>query len=150
MGRMKFMGTILLLLVLVTGCDDSLDIRRDYDFSLTSWYLQSGMRQDETVEIRLTLNREGNYREAGYRIGYIQLEGEGFVHDKNGKELINREIQEISAIAGLDTTDICHQVFTLYYRNEGSDNPEIRFIVVDNFNRERTLDIAWSLKSGNE
>lgn len=98
------------------------------------------------MEIRLTLNREGDYREARYRIGYIQLEGDGEVFGTDGTRLVNRELTDLSGIAGLDTTDIRRQVFTLFYRNTGKDNPGIRFVAVDNFFVERTLDIPFSIK----
>ena len=98
------------------------------------------------MEIRLTLDREGDYREARYRIGYIQLEGDGEVFAADGTRLVNRELTDLSGIAGLDTTDICRQVFTLFYRNTGEDNPEIRFVAVDNFRVERTLDIPFSIE----
>ena len=75
-------GIMLTLLCLLGGCDDKLEVQQAYDFSLTSWYLQKTISPDETVEIRLTLNRSGNYEEAGYQIGYIQMEGSGEVYDK--------------------------------------------------------------------
>ena len=141
------MGCALALLACtLAGCDDHLEVRQAYDFSLSSWYLQEGIEPDETVEIRLTLNREGDYREARYRVGYIQLEGDGEVFAADGTRLVNRVLTELSGIAGLDTTDILRQVFTLFYRNTGEDNPGIRFVAVDNFGVERTLDIPCSIE----
>ena len=107
------MGCALALLACTfAGCDDRLEVRQAYDFSLSSWYLQEGIASDETVEIRLTLDREGDYREARYRIGYIQLEGDGEVFAADGTRLVNRELTELSGIAGLDTTDRCSPFFT--------------------------------------
>lgn len=83
------MGCALALLACTfAGCDDRLEVRQAYDFSLSSWYLQEGIAPDETVEIRLTLDREGDYREARYRIGYIQLEGDGEVFAADGTRLV--------------------------------------------------------------
>ena len=145
--RTFFLGCALALLACVfAGCDDRLEVQQAYDFSLSSWYLQEGIDPDETVEIRLTLNREGDYREARYRIGYIQLEGDGEVFDADGRRLVNRELADLSGIADLDAADPCRQVFTLFYRNTGEDNPEIRFVAVDNFRVERTLDIPFSIE----
>lgn len=145
--RTFFVGCALALLACVfAGCDDRLEVQQAYDFSLSSWYLQEGIAPDETVEIRLTLNREGDYREARYRIGYIQLEGEGEVFDKDGCRLVNRELTDLSGIAKVDATDPFRQVFTLFYKNVGEDNPEIRFVAVDNFGVERTLDIPFSIR----
>ena len=115
-------GIMLTLLCLLGGCDDKLEVQQAYDFSLTSWYLQKTISPDETVEIRLTLNRSGNYEEAGYQIGYIQIEGSGEVYDKS---------------------DPCRQVFTLFYHNRSSKNAEIKFVIADNFHQERELDISF-------
>ena len=98
---------------------------------------------DETVEIRLTLNRSGNYEEAGYQIGYIQMEGSGEVYDKKKVYLVNREMQPLDSIAELDDSDPCRQVFTLFYHNRSSKNAEIKFVIADNFHQERELDISF-------
>ena len=131
-------GIMLTLLCLLGGCDDKLEVQQAYDFSLTSWYLQKTISPDETVEIRLTLNRSGNYEEAGYQIGYIQMEGSGEV---------NREMQPLDSIAELDDSDPCRQVFTLFYHNRSSKNAEIKFVIADNFHQERELDISFQSKT---
>ena len=123
---------MLTLLCLLGGCDDKLEVQQAYDFSLTSWYLQKTISPDETVEIRLTLNRSGNYEEAGYQIGYIQMEGSG---------------EPLDSIAELDDSDPCRQVFTLFYHNRSSKNAEIKFVIADNFHQERELDISFQSKT---
>lgn len=134
---------MLTLLCLLGSCDDKLEVQQAYDFSLTSWYLQKNISPDETVEIRLTLNRSGNYEEARYQIGYIQMEGSGEVYDKKNVRLVNREMQPLDSIAELDGSDPCRQVFTLFYRNRSSKNAEIKFVVTDNFHQKRELDVSF-------
>lgn len=140
--RLIASSVMLMLLCLLGSCDDKLEVQQAYDFSLTSWYLQNTISQNETVEIRLTLNRSGNYEEADYKIGYIQIAGSGEVYDKKKVRLVNREMQPLDSIAQLDDTDPCHQVFTLFYHNGSGKNAEIKFVVTDNFGQERDLDIA--------
>lgn len=56
------MGCALALLACTfAGCDDRLEVRQAYDFSLSSWYLQEGIAPDETVEIRNKLDRDYLY-----------------------------------------------------------------------------------------
>ena len=128
-------GIMLTLLCLLGGCDDKLEVQQAYDFSLTSWYLQKTISPDETVEIRLTLNRSGNYEEAGE------------VYDKKKVYLVNREMQPLDSIAELDDSDPCRQVFTLFYHNRSSKNAEIKFVIADNFHQERELDISFQSKT---
>ena len=125
-------GIMLTLLCLLGGCDDKLEVQQAYDFSLTSWYLQKTISPDETVEIRLTLNRSGN---------------SGEVYDKKKVYLVNREMQPLDSIAELDDSDPCRQVFTLFYHNRSSKNAEIKFVIADNFHQERELDISFQSKT---
>lgn len=141
---------MLTLLCLLDSCDDKLEVQQAYAFSLTSWYIQETISPDETVEIRLTLNRTGDYKEASYNLGYIQMEGSGEVYDKKNVRLVNREMQPLDSIAELDSSDPCHQVFTLFYRNKSSKNVEIKFVVVDNFGQEKDLDITFATETKNE
>ena len=141
----KCIGALLAALAF-SSCNDGIDIRQDYDFSLSSWYLQKQIATGETVEIRFYLAREGDYEKAEYEIGYIQMEGKGEVTDSEGIKLVNREVRPLTEVPGLDTENPVKQVFTLFYRNTGEDNPEIRFVAVDNFRVERTLDIPFSIE----
>ena len=141
---------MLTLLGLLGSCDDKLEVQQAYDFSLTSWYLQKTISPDETVEIRLTLNRTGDYEEASYNIGYIQMEGSGEVYDKKNVYLVSREMQPLDSIAELDSDDPCRQVFTLFYHNRSSKNAEIKFVVTDNFGQERDLDISLGTENETE
>ena len=88
-----------LFAVLAFGsCNDAIDIRQDYDFSLSSWYLQEQIETGETVEIRFYLDREGDYEKAEYEIGYIQMEGKGEVTDSEGVRLVNREVRPLAEV----------------------------------------------------
>ena len=42
-----------------SSCNDGIDIRQGYDFSLSSWYLQKQIATGETVEIRFYLEKQG-------------------------------------------------------------------------------------------
>ena len=151
MTRILAIGcTAALAVLFLYACNDKLDVQQEYDFSLSCWHLQSAIRKDESVEMRLTLNRSGNFRDTRYYIGYIQMEGKGEVYDKNGTRLVNRELHELEAITDLDQSAPSEQVFTLFYKSLSSKSSQIRLVVVDSFNQERTLDIAFENNSEEE
>lgn len=129
--------------LLTVSCDDQLDIQQGYDFSLTSWYLQSAIESNEEVEIRFYLDRTGNWNGADYRIGYVQIEGRGEVYDGEGIRLVNREMHELAAIPGLDKQNPNRYVFTLFYRNLSEKRAEVKFVVTDNFGKERELTVKF-------
>ena len=133
-----------LFAVLVFGsCNDDIDIRQDYDFSLSSWYLQEQIETGETVEIRFYLDREGDYEKAEYEIGYIQMEGKGEVTDSEGVRLVNREVRPLAEVPELDRENPVRQVFTLFYRSTSARRSELKFFVRDNFGQERELTVTF-------
>lgn len=138
-----------LVAVLALGsCDDGIEIRQDYDFRLSSWYLQKQIATGETVEIRFYLDREGDYEKAEYEIGYIQVEGKGEVSDSEGTKLVNREVKPLAEVSGLDTENPVKQVFTLFYRSTSAKRSELKFFVRDNFGQEREMTVTFDTESG--
>ena len=133
----------LLAALAFSSCNDEIDIRQDYDFSLSSWYLQKQIATGETVEIRFYLDREGDYEKAEYEIGYIQMEGKGEVFDSEGVKLINREVRPLTEVPGLDTENPVRQIFTLFYRSTSAGRSELKFFVRDNFGQERELAVTF-------
>lgn len=133
-----------LFAVLAFGsCNDDIDIRQDYDFSLSSWYLQEQIETGETVEIRFYLDREGDYEKAEYEIGYIQMEGKGEVTDSEGVRLVNQEVRPLAEVPELDRKNPVRQVFTLFYRSTSARRSELKFFVRDNFGQERELAVTF-------
>lgn len=139
---------LLLSFLLLCSCNDGVDIKQDYDFSLSSWYLQKQVEMGETVEIRFYLTRKGDYDKARYELGYIQMDGKGEVFDSEGTRLINREVIPLDAVPDLDTTNPKKQVFTLFYRSTSTKRSELKFFLRDNFNQEREMNITFDVQSG--
>ena len=146
MGIMKIITSCTFALLAGLGlaaCNDKIDVKQDYDFALSCWHLPSEIVPGEQVEIRFTLTRQGDFKGAEYYIGYIQLEGKGKVTDRTDMPLVSREIYELQTVSGLDADDPYRQVFTLYYTALSDERTEVRFVVVDNFGRERKLEVAF-------
>ena len=136
--------TFALLAVLgLAACNDKIDVKQNYDFSLSCWHLPAEITPGERVEIRFTLTRQGDFKGAEYRIGYIQLEGDGQVADRTERPLVSREMYELQTVSGLDAGDPYRQVFTLYYTAASDERSELRFVVEDNFGRERKLEVSF-------
>lgn len=131
--------TIALSVLLFTSCNDKLNVQQDFDFTLTSWYLQKNIAVGEEVEIRFTLNRSGDWKGAEYSFGYVQLSGDGVVEDIDHNRLKDRETYPLNSIPGLLDSDPLAQTFTLYYLCLSEVRTELKFIVTDNFGIERVL-----------
>ncbi|WP_419523004.1 TraQ conjugal transfer family protein [Alistipes finegoldii] len=146
MGIMKIITSCTFALLAGLGlaaCNDKIDVKQDYDFALSCWHLPSEIVPGEQVEIRFTLTRQGDFKGAEYYIGYIQLEGKGKVTDRTDMPLVSREIYELQTVSGLDADDPYRQVFTLYYTALSDERTKLRFVVEDNFGRERKLEVSF-------
>ena len=63
--------------VIFTSCIETIDVFQAYNFSLTTMPVQKRIQQGETAEIRCTLNKAGNYKNAKFYISYFQPDGKG-------------------------------------------------------------------------
>ena len=62
---------IVAALVLVTACNDSLDIQQAYPFTVETLPVPKKLKVGETAEIRCQLVRGGDYQPTTYQIRYF-------------------------------------------------------------------------------
>ena len=75
---------IVAALVLVTACNDSLDIQQAYPFTIETLPVPKKLKVGETAEIRCQLVRDGRYLPTTYQIRYFQPDGKGTLKMDNG------------------------------------------------------------------
>ena len=63
--------------LLACACNDDLDIRNDYEFTVTHLPVPKRLKKGETAEIRLELVRSGSYANAKYYVRFFQPDGKG-------------------------------------------------------------------------
>ena len=125
MASYKFIPLILISvmigdILLLCSCNDSLDIKNDYYFDLSIMPVQSKIMQDETVEIRCTLTREGIYDDAKYYIRYFQSNGTGKLKVNDGTELVPNDSYLLPA-----------DRFNLYYTSNCEEQQTFDIYITD-------------------
>jgi hypothetical protein len=81
--RLHLQASFMLLAMLVcsvvlTSCEkDELDIRQNYPFEVQVMPVPKEVTNGQTVEIRITVQRSGNFSDAKYFIRYFQFDGQG-------------------------------------------------------------------------
>ena len=83
---------IVAALVLVTACNDSLDIQQAYPFSIETLPVPKRLKVGETAEIRCQLVREGYYQPTTYRIRYFQPDGKGKLEMAGGTVFLPNDL----------------------------------------------------------
>ena len=122
----------LLLGVVVCGCNNELDIQQDYSFDLVTLPVQNKIAQGETAEIRCTLVREGEFKQAQYFIRYFQPDGKGQLKMENGTVLLPNDVYPLEKM-----------VFRLYYTSHSTDQQSIDIYIEDNFGQVVQKTFSW-------
>lgn len=134
LGISLFIGVIACLL---SSCDNEVDIRQAYPFSVETMPVQTKIVRGETAEIRCTLRREGRYDDARYTIRYFQPDGKGSLRMDDGTVFLPN-----------DRYPLDREVFRLYYTSASSDQQTIDIYVEDNFGQ--VLQLTFDFNNDNK
>ncbi|WP_373722364.1 MULTISPECIES: DUF3872 domain-containing protein [Bacteroidales] len=126
------MGVLTLAVFCLYGCDNKLDIQQAYSFDLYCMPVQEKIAQDETVEIRCRLVKEGDYQQARYFIRYFQPNGRGELRLDNGTKLLPN-----------DRYPLTKEAFRLYYTSRTTDQQVIDVYIEDGFGQVVQKTFSW-------
>ena len=124
--------TLFVAGVMLTSCNDKLDVLQAYDFNLTTMPVQKRIQQGETAEIRCQLNKSGNYDNAKFYISYFQPDGKGELKMDDG-----------TLFAPNDFYELDRDVFRLYYTSHCTDQQQIDVYIYDNFGQRYDISISF-------
>lgn len=122
-----FIGTIL------NSCQDNdLEIEQNFPFEVQVMPVPSKIKENETVEIRISLETVSNFSETKYSIRYFQYEG-------NGK------LQHYSDLPYLpnDEHPLPQKQFRLYYTAESVESHKFSIWIKDSFGNEKKIDFEF-------
>jgi hypothetical protein len=126
----------LLLAAIVCACNDGLDITQKYAFDLLVMPYPEKMVKDETVEIRCTLTKEGNYTGTKYFIRYFQTDGKGELRLDDGRVLTPNDLFPLTK-----------ETFRLYYTSQCTDQQNLDIYIEDNFGQVVQKSFSFSNES---
>ena len=119
---------IVAALVLVTACNDSLDIQQAYPFTVETLPVPKKLKVGETAEIRCQLVRGGDYQPTTYQIRYFQPDGKG----------------------KLDLYPLEKETFRLYYTSASTDQQTIDIYIIDSFGQMQQVSFSFNNDSSEE
>ncbi len=137
--RLGFSFFIGMMSCLLSSCDNELEVRQAYLFTLETMPVQTKIVKGETAEIRCTLHREGRYDEARYTIRYFQPDGKGTLRMDDGTVFLPN-----------DRYPLDREVFRLYYTSASTDQQTIDIYVEDNFGQVVQLTFDFNNESKDE
>ena len=105
----------------LVACDNELDIRQEYPFTVETMPVADEITDGETVEIRLEIKPEGNFAGTVYTLRYFQPDGKGTLRMDDGMVLLPN-----------DRYPLDREVFRLYYTSESENQQTIDIYFEDN------------------
>ena len=126
---------ILTASVSLVSCskDDELEIQNDFPFEVKVMPVPKDIASGQTVEIRITIQRTGNYSNTQYFLRYFQFDGQG-------------TLKYFDAIPYLpnDLYQLPQTQFRLYYTSASTVSQSFDIWISDSFGNEKQISFQFN------
>ena len=117
----------------LVACDNELDIRQEYPFTVESMPVADEIVNGETVEIRLEIKPEGNFSGTVYTLRYFQPDGKGSLKMEDG-----------TVLKPNDRYLLNEWKFRLYYTSASTETQTLTVVVEDNFGKSYEMEFSFN------
>ena len=126
---------ILTSSVTLVSCskDDELEIRNDFPFEVQVMPVPKDVSNGQTVEIRMTIKRSGNYSNTQYFIRYFQFDGQGTLRYYNEPAYLPNDLYLLPT-----------EQFRLYYTSTSTVSQSFDVWISDSFGNEKKLNFQFN------
>ena len=126
---------ILTSSVTLVSCskDDELEIRNDFPFEVQVMPVPKDVSNGQTVEIRITIKRSGNYSNTQYFIRYFQFDGQGTLRYYNEPAYLPNDLYLLPT-----------EQFRLYYTSTSTVSQSFDVWISDSFGNEKKLNFQFN------
>lgn len=133
-GSLPVLLAVLLSSITLVSCDkDELEIQNDFPFEVQVMPVPSDIFIGQTVEIRLTIQRTGNYTGTQYFIRYFQFDGHGTLKYYNQPAYQPNDLYPLPS-----------EQFRLYYTAQSTVTQSFDIWISDNFGNEKKLSFQFN------
>ena len=125
---------ILISSVTLVSCskDDELEIQNDFPFEVQVMPVPKDISNGQTVEIRMTIKRSGNYSNTQYFIRYFQFDGQGILRYYNEPAYLPNDLYPLPT-----------EQFRLYYTSTSTVSQSFDVWISDSFGNEKKLNFQF-------
>ena len=120
--------------VVLSSCDkEELEIQQNYPFEVRVMPVPGEVASGQTVEIRMTIERDGNFNDTEYFIRYFQFDGQGTLQYFSEPPYLPNDLYQLPATQ-----------FRLYYTSQSTVTQSFDVWVSDNFGNERQVSFQFN------
>lgn len=120
--------------VVLSSCDkEELEIQQNYPFEVRVMPVPGEVASGQTVEIRITIERNGNFNDTEYYIRYFQFDGQGTLQYFSEPPYLPNDLYQLPATQ-----------FRMYYTSQSTVTQSFDVWVSDNFGNERQVSFQFN------
>lgn len=128
------MLAILTASVTLVACDnDDLEIQNDFPFEVNVMPVPKEVANGQTVEIRVTIQRTGNYSNTQYYLRYFQFDGQGTLRYYDEPPYLPNDLYQLPT-----------EQFRLYYTSASTVSQSFEVWISDSFGNEKQLSFQFN------
>ncbi len=135
----KFKTGLLLLILSVSftlvSCskDDGLEIQNDFPFEVNIMPVPKEVANGQTIEIRIAIQRTGNYHNTQYYLRYFQFDGKGTLRYYDDDPYLPNDLYSLPT-----------EQFRLYYTSNSTVSQAFDIWISDSFGNEKQLSFQFN------
>jgi|SRR5690606_8844436 len=131
---MFMLTAMLVCAVVLTSCEkDELDIQQNYPFEVQVMPVPKEVTNGQTIEIRVTIERSGNFNDTKYFIRYFQFDGTGILRYHDEPPYLPNDLYNLSQTQ-----------FRLYYTSQSTVSQSFDIWISDNFGNEKQVSFQFN------
>ena len=129
------MLAILTASVSLVSCrkDDDLEIQNNFPFEVKVMPVPKDVANGQTVEIRVTIQRTGNYSNTQYYLRYFQFDGQGSLRYYDETPYLPNDLYLLPT-----------EQFRLYYTSNSTVSQSFEIWISDSFGNEKQLSFDFN------
>lgn len=126
---------ILTASVTLVSCskDDELEIQNNFPFEVNVMPVPKDVANGQTVEIRITIQRTGNFSNTQYFLRYFQFDGQGTLQYYNEPPYLPNDLYQLPT-----------EQFRLYYTSTSAVSQSLDVWISDSFGNEKQLTFQFN------
>ncbi len=137
LNKSKFLWMLVLVFTsatILSSCDkDELEIQQNYPFEVRVMPVPGDVANGQTVEIRITIERSGNFNDANYFIRYFQFDGQGALRYYDEPPYLPNDLYNLPQTQ-----------FRLYYTSSSTVSQSFDIWISDNFGNEKQVSFQFN------
>lgn len=112
---------------------DELEIQQDFSFNVNVMPVPKEISDGDTVEIRISIESTGNYKENKYHLRYFQFDGQGFLRYYDERPYLPNDMYLLPK-----------KQFRLYYTSTSKVTQSFEVWISDDFGNEKNLNFQFN------